>query len=189
MPTIGNSSTKGRDGIRFNLGRVHFTRTVSLMIKKELEKEQSQEAEFGMSKRYAEATVHNFETAPRCGLTDAMLDIGSVESTLETLQREKALTFEGEVLRCVEKHARGDYGILDDHDNGMNERCLKYNISKDPAHIGSWGGRIFSKYLLSNGKSVYVITDFGCQERLKQCYDSWVLDPDSITTVMLPSDY
>ena len=173
LPMLDGS--KGKDGIKFNIGKVFATAGVMESLREQLELEQSQEDEFGMSERYAKAESINFETQPRCGITDGLLESSSVESTLETLQREKAYSFRGELLRCVEKHARGDYGVLGRHDVNVNDECLKYNNSRDPEHIGPWSGRILSKYLLSTDEYIYVITDF--------------MELESVTTIIFPSEY
>ncbi|HEV2294574.1 MAG TPA: hypothetical protein VGR35_12025 [Tepidisphaeraceae bacterium] len=59
------------------------------------------------------------------------------------------------------RHARGDWGIVDEEDKRANERALRE------------GTRLFSAYLLRNGTKVWIITE---ADR-------------SATTVLLPDEY
>jgi hypothetical protein len=63
-------------------------------------------------------------------------------------------------LRYLARHASGDWGDLDAHDRGENERSLKH------------GWRVLSSYPVG-GKTVWVITE---ADR-------------SVTTILLPEDY
>ena len=66
-----------------------------------------------------------------------------------------------EVMRAVARHAAGDWGTLDAHDQQENERALGTR------------GRLLSVYQASNGNAFWVITDAG-----------W-----ATTSVILPEDY
>ncbi len=73
----------------------------------------------------------------------------------------EVLTEAGEdPLRCLTRHASGDWGELDAHDRRENERSLKH------------GWRILSSYPVG-GKTVWVITE---ADR-------------SVTTILLPEEY
>lgn len=61
----------------------------------------------------------------------------------------------------LERHARGDWGDLDDHDKAENEFALGRSL------------RIFSAYHLANGTKVWIITE---ADR-------------SVTTALLPEEY
>jgi hypothetical protein len=63
-------------------------------------------------------------------------------------------------LRCLSRHASGDWGEIDDHDRRENERSLKY------------GWRVLSSYPIGEGK-VWIITE---ADR-------------SVTTILLPGEY
>ena len=66
-----------------------------------------------------------------------------------------------EVMRAVARHAAGDWGSLDAHDQQENERALGTR------------GRLLSVYQASNGNAFWVITDAGWE----------------VTSVLLPEDY
>ena len=61
----------------------------------------------------------------------------------------------------LNRHAKGDWGDLDEHDLNMNEDALKN------------GGRLFSAYHLASGAKIYVITEWD----------------RSVTTALLPEEY
>ncbi len=69
--------------------------------------------------------------------------------------------WEGDLQALITRHAAGDWGDLDSHDRGENDRALKH------------GGRLFSAYTTSSGLKVWVITE---ADR-------------SSTTALLPVDY
>jgi len=64
-------------------------------------------------------------------------------------------------LEFVARHARGDWGELDEHDRQENELSLVH------------GFRLLSAYSLSNGSRIWIITE---ADR-------------SVTTLLLPSEY
>ena len=66
-----------------------------------------------------------------------------------------------DVQSALDRHARGDWGELDEHDRQENERGLAQGL------------RLFSRYSAASGKVFYVITE----------HDR------SVTTVLLPEDY
>ena len=80
---------------------------------------------------------------------------------LRTLQDNDPDQWEGELKALIARHAAGDWGDLDSHDRGENDRALKH------------GGRLFSAYTTSSGLKVWVIT-----EADRSC-----------TTALLPEDY
>lgn len=67
---------------------------------------------------------------------------------------------EREILRCADRHFRGDWGNLDLHDKRMNELAL------------ATGDRLLSTYEI-DGTKVYIITDAGHE----------------VTTIMRRCDY
>jgi len=68
----------------------------------------------------------------------------------------------GEIRQALMRHARGDWGDLDQHDWTANEEALEF------------GMRLFSVYRAENGKErFWIITE---ADR-------------SVTTVLMPSDY
>ncbi len=66
-----------------------------------------------------------------------------------------------DVVTGITRHARGDWGELDDLDREQNERAYEQ------------GGRLFSQYTAKSGKRFWVITE--CDR--------------SATTVLLPEEY
>jgi hypothetical protein len=66
-----------------------------------------------------------------------------------------------DTLKCLARHASGDWGELCDEDRAENERSLRQS------------GRLFSVYHDRNGVKLYVITE---ADR-------------SVTTTLLPEDY
>lgn len=66
-----------------------------------------------------------------------------------------------EMLRAVSRHARGDWGDLDDEDRAANDNALRF------------GGRLLSAYHSGAGVKFWIITE----------HDR------SATTVLLPSEY
>ena len=69
--------------------------------------------------------------------------------------------WEGTLKALIARHAAGDWGDLDSHDRGENDRALEH------------GGRLFSAYTTGNGLKIWVITE---------------ADRNS-TTALLPEDY
>lgn len=67
----------------------------------------------------------------------------------------------GDIMKYISRHHRCDWGDLSEHDMEMNEDALRN------------GHRLHSSYALSNGGSVWVITE---ADR-------------SVTTVLLPDEY
>jgi len=61
----------------------------------------------------------------------------------------------------LERHCRGDWGIVDKHDAQVNASAVKH------------GDRIMSAYTLKTGVQIWIITE---ADR-------------SVTTILLPSDY
>ncbi|PWU19905.1 MAG: hypothetical protein C5B50_05595 [Verrucomicrobia bacterium] len=66
-----------------------------------------------------------------------------------------------EILKAVQRHAAGDWGVLDQADWQRNDKALRD------------GERLFSKYESSTGKKFWVITEADRR----------------VTTVLLPADY
>jgi len=66
-----------------------------------------------------------------------------------------------DVITGLGRHARGDWGDLDEHDLQENERALKE------------GSRLFSAYGARDGTKFWIITEWD----------------RSVTTVLLPEDY
>src|SRR4051812_6349365 len=51
-------------------------------------------------------------------------------------------------LRYLSRHAAGDWGDVDDHDQRANDRALRY------------GERLFSVYSLPSGTRLWIITEY-----------------------------
>jgi hypothetical protein len=89
----------------------------------------------------------------------ALFDLGQVVSTPGALcALKRAAQSPGEFLT---KHARGQWGDLDDHDTEANRAALRE------------GGRILSSYKTRLGEQVWVITE---ADRSSTC-------------ILLPSEY
>ncbi len=86
-------------------------------------------------------------------------DLGRVTITVTA----KAALDEADVLNALDRHASGDWGELDEADQGMNEHALSH------------GGRVLSKYTDSNDQAFYIISEN--------------LGGANHTTVLLPEDY
>ncbi len=84
----------------------------------------------------------------------------SLGRTMITAGAKRELT-DAEVLTALGRHARGDWGDVDDEDWEANERALKE------------GTRLLSVYHSSGGVKFYVITEWD----------------RSLTTVLLPEEY
>ena len=69
--------------------------------------------------------------------------------------------FAGHVLACLQRHERGDWGDLDDHDQTANARALEE------------GSRLFSAYETPGMEKIWIITE---ADR-------------SATTVLFPEEY
>lgn len=66
-----------------------------------------------------------------------------------------------EITAALRRHSRGDWGLLDAHDKGVNQQALEN------------GNRLCSRHQASNGVVFWIITE-----------------PDrSRTTILLPEDY
>lgn len=83
--------------------------------------------------------------------------LGKVVATRGVLAKVK----DEDIIRCIERHSRGDWGDLCKEDKQLNEEALKF------------GNRLFSSYVLSDDLEVYVITEWD----------------RSVTTVLLPEEY
>lgn len=84
-------------------------------------------------------------------------ELGSVYATANAVA-----SFPGEtLLACLNRHAAGDWGDLDEEDQEANRSAL------------SSGDRLLSSYRLGEGKKLWVITE----------HDR------SATTILLPEDY
>ena len=72
-------------------------------------------------------------------------------------------------LTLVERHSKGDWGDVSEHDRLANERAL------------SDGGRIWSVYKLPSGEKLWIITEAESEEN----------DPRSrlSTCILLPGEY
>jgi hypothetical protein len=92
-------------------------------------------------------------------------DIGPIVSTpgaMEALQRNDMTG-----LELLARHARGDWGDLDEEDRQSNDDAIKT------------GARIFSAYHLPDGTKLWLITDAEIDdEHHRQC-----------STFLLPSEY
>ena len=66
-----------------------------------------------------------------------------------------------DVVIAIRRHARGDWGELDDHDRQQNQAALKE------------GSRLLSAYHDRNGVKFWIITEWNRE----------------VTTVLLPEDY
>ena len=66
-----------------------------------------------------------------------------------------------DLAAAMRRHARGDWGDIDSHDNQVNEFSLQN------------GDRLFSVYHARDGTKFYIITEWD----------------RSVTTVLLPEDY
>jgi hypothetical protein len=72
----------------------------------------------------------------------------------------------GDVLGCLSRHRRCDWGNLDPEDRESNERALQS------------GGRLVSAYQLSDDRKLWVITEAEDDEGCRRA-----------TTVLFPSEY
>jgi hypothetical protein len=70
-----------------------------------------------------------------------------------------------ELMRCVMRHQRGDYGLLDSHDVAVNERNLNHS-----------SGTVMSEYVIS-GHRVWIITTLSTDVE------------NQYSTVLLPMEY
>jgi len=95
----------------------------------------------------------------------------SLTSTVDKWINENSETF-NEVRSNLLKFMDGDWGQIDTDDWSMNADTLK---KKTPA------GRLMASYALSNGETMWIITDgYGMQDNgLDYCY----------TTILSPDDY
>jgi hypothetical protein len=64
------------------------------------------------------------------------------------------------------RHSRGDWGDIDEEDQGLNEQALRT------------GDRLFSVYPIAEGVTVWVITEAADEDGQRPA-----------TTIMLPTDY
>jgi hypothetical protein len=88
----------------------------------------------------------------------AKFRLGEIVATANAISR-----FAGETLEhCLNRHAQGDWGELDEEDKQCNERALTRG-----------GGRLMSAYPISCQGKIWVITE---ADR-------------SVTTLLLPEDY
>jgi hypothetical protein len=86
--------------------------------------------------------------------------------TVITANAQNVLGIEESALAMVwmhSRHAKGDWGDLDNEDKALNDRGLN---PQDP-------GRLFSAYNMPSGKKVWIITEWD----------------RSVTTILLPEDY
>ena len=97
-------------------------------------------------------------------MPDKLFSLGRVMMTSNLqgrVQESNPEHWEEELKGLIDRHAAGDWGDLDDQDQGVNARALEQ------------GGRLFSAYNTSSGIRLYVIT-----EADRSC-----------TTALLPEDY
>ncbi|HEY1897042.1 MAG TPA: hypothetical protein VGG62_12245 [Terracidiphilus sp.] len=90
----------------------------------------------------------------------SLLDLGQIVMTdgvVDLVARERTESFELSLL--LRRHMKGDWGELDEHDQGVN----RSNMER--------GWRILSQYTLNAGQKIWIITERG------------------ITTVLLPEEY
>ena len=93
----------------------------------------------------------------------AAMDLGpkfSLGRVVITANAARTLAQE-DVLIAIRRHARGDWGELDEHDRQENQAALKE------------GTRLLSAYRDRNGVKFWIITEWD----------------RSVTTVLLPEDY
>ena len=93
----------------------------------------------------------------------AAMDLGpkfSLGRVVITANAARTLAQE-DVVIAIRRHARGDWGELDDHDRQQNQAALKE------------GSRLLSAYHDRNGVKFWIITEWD----------------RSVTTVLLPEDY
>lgn len=88
-----------------------------------------------------------------------LLNYGTLVATPLALDELDRANISG--LRLVYRHMSGDWGDLDDHDKEANRNALQH------------GGRLFSSYVLTTGKKVWIITE---ADR-------------SATTILCPEEY
>jgi hypothetical protein len=88
----------------------------------------------------------------------AKFQLGYVVATREVHENESL----ADIMNAIQRHANGDWGELDEHDKKLNDDAVK-----------SGEDRILSKYTLSSGNQVYVITEWD----------------RSVTTVLYPHEY
>lgn len=82
---------------------------------------------------------------------------GSVVATMGALQ----IATEEQIKAILDRHLRGDWGDLDEHDRKANEAALRD------------GDRLFSSYQITPDTKLWIVTEAN----------------RSTTTVMLPEDY
>jgi hypothetical protein len=93
-------------------------------------------------------------------MSDEHQPLFSLGQTVITANAQSTLHPE-DVLKAIQRHARGDWGDLCDEDRAENARSLVRS------------GRLFSVYHDRNRVKMYVITEWD----------------RSVTTVLLPEDY
>jgi hypothetical protein len=93
-------------------------------------------------------------------LAKAKFKLGRTVMTqgVATLMTDSAL----EINDALQKHITGDWGVLDKEDSAMNDRAVE-----------SGEDRILSKYRLTDGTHIYIITEWD----------------RSVTTILLPEEY
>ena len=84
-------------------------------------------------------------------------DLGSPFATANAVSKFPSET----LMKCLNRHAEGDWGDLDEEDKLANDSALES------------GGRLFSSYKFSDKEKLWVITE---ADR-------------SATTILLPEDY
>ena len=97
-------------------------------------------------------------------MPDQLFPLGRIVMTTNLqgrVQEANPEHWEEELQGMIKRHASGDWGDLDDHDQGINAKALEH------------GGRLFSPFTTSSGLKVWVIT-----EADRSC-----------TTALLPDDY
>ena len=87
----------------------------------------------------------------------AEFPLGRVVSTANAVEKLKA----EDVIACIQRHARCDWGDLTEEDATLNDLSLQDE------------GRLLSAYSDSNGVKFWIITEWD----------------RSVTTVLLPEDY
>ena len=78
---------------------------------------------------------------------------------------ENGTITKNEVMRCVMRHQRGDYGLTDSHDVAVNKRNLNHS-----------SGTVMSEYVV-NGIRIWVITSLSTDVE------------NQYSTVLLPIEY
>jgi hypothetical protein len=98
-------------------------------------------------------------------MSDIRFDLGPIVSTPGALEALKRNNMTG--LELLSRHAKGDWGDLDDEDKAANNAALQT------------GARLMSAYHLPDGTKIWIITDAEIDDQHHR----------QATTFLLPADY